>query len=142
MSGNGYGYFSRSQSMSEFLSPSVIKTGYKENQYFIIDDEEAHKAYYLFLNPEARTTFSNGVALIGKNIQGIEPAWNETMGWNPTHELDDNDWNDIRSKGVDIKLRNLLTEAKKVSYLIEKNPRMLNEKLSELKPLALGGTLK
>ena len=80
-----------------------IITGFRENQYYVIEDYEAHKAYYLFNNPEARTTFENGVALIGKNIQGIEPAWNESMGWNPTHELDDDDWNDISRKGVDNK---------------------------------------
>ncbi len=115
-----------------------IITGFRENQYYVIDAEEAHKAYYLFLNPEARSTFKNGVALIGKNIQGIEPAYNETMGWNPTHELDDDDWNDIRSKGVDTKLRDMLAEGKKVAYLIEKNPQMLNSPLSEIK----GGSLK
>lgn len=110
-----------------------IITGFRENQYYVIEAEEAHKAYYLFLNPEARSTFSNGVALIGKNIQGIEPAWNETMGWNPTHELDDDDWNDIRKKGVDVKLRDMLAEGKKISYLIEKNPQMLSMPLSETK---------
>ena len=112
-----------------------IITGFRENQYYVIEDYEAHKAYYLFLNPEARTTFSNGVALIGKNIQGIEPAYNETMGWNPTHELDDDDWNDIRAKGVDVKLRDMLAEGKKISYLIEKNPQYLKMKLDEIKQL-------
>lgn len=117
-------------------------TGFRQDQYLIIDSEEAHKAYYLFLHPEERGVFKNGVALIGKNIQGIEPAYNETMGWNPTHNLDDYDWNELRSKKIDIKMRDLLAEAKKVSYLIEKNPRMLNEPLSELKPLSLGGSIK
>lgn len=116
--------------------------GFRQDQYLIIDSEEAHKAYYLFLHPEERGVFKNGVALIGKNIQGIEPAYNETMGWNPTHQLDDDDWNDIRKKEIDIKMRDMLAEAKKVSYLIEKNPRMLNEPLSELKPLQLGGSIK
>jgi hypothetical protein len=108
-----------------------IISGFRDSQYYIIEDDEAHKAYYLFNNPEARTTFSNGVALIGKNIQGIEPAYNETMGWNPTHKLDDEDWSELRIKGVDVRLRNVLAEAKKIAYQAEKNPRMLNEPLSE-----------
>lgn len=114
-----------------------ITTGFRENQYRIIEDEEAHKAYYLFMHPEERGIFSNGVALQGKNIQQIEPAYNETMGWNPTHELDADDWNEIRKKGVDKKLRDVLYEAKKVADLVEKNPRMLNEPLSEIIPTLL-----
>lgn len=108
-----------------------IITGFRDNQYYVIENEEAHKAYYLFNNPEARTIFSNGVALIGKNIQGIEPAYNETMGWNPTHTLDSDDWNDIRSKGVDADLRNLLSEAKQVAFMAADNPNLLSLLLSE-----------
>ena len=78
-----------------------IITGFRDEQYYIIEAEEAHKAYYLFNDPEARTTFKNGVALIGKNIQGIEPAYNETMGWNTTHKLDNDDWIEMRQKGID-----------------------------------------
>ena len=110
-----------------------VITGFRENQYYVIENHEAHKAYYLFNNPEARTIFENGVALIGKNIQGIEPAFNETMGWNPTHQLDDDDWNDIRKHGVDEKLRDILAEAKKVAYLAEKNPELLKLPLQEAK---------
>lgn len=109
-----------------------IITGFREEQYYIIEDYEAHKAYYLFNNPEARTIFENGVALIGKNIQGIEPAWNETMGWNPTHTLDDDDWNDIRKHRVDTKLRNILEEGKKIAQLAEKNPQLLKMTLDEI----------
>lgn len=109
-----------------------VITGFRENQYYVIEDHEAHKAYYLFNNPEARTTFENGVALLGKNIQGIEPAWNETMGWNPTHELDDDDWSDIRSKGIEKKLKTLLSEARKVASLAEQKPELLKLKLNEI----------
>lgn len=114
------------------MSVKII-TGFRNEQYYIIDDEEAHKAYYLFNNPEARTTFNSGVALIGKNIQGIEPAYNETMGWNPTHKLSDDDWNDIRSRGVDIRLRNILSKGKEIAYLAEKNSELLKLPLSEIK---------
>ena len=110
-----------------------ITTGFSADQKFTIDSDEAHKAYYLFNNPEMRGTFNNGVALIGRDIRSIQPDYNAEMGWNPTHQLDDYDWEEIRQKGIDTKFRNLLAEAKQVSYLVEKNPRMLNEKLSELK---------
>lgn len=108
-----------------------IITGFRQEQYLVIDGEEAHKAYYLFLHPEERGVFNNGLALVGKNIQEIQPAYNETMGWNPTHILDDNDWNELRAKEIDVKMRDLLAKAKETSYLAEKNPELLNLPLEE-----------
>lgn len=115
----------------ENLKIKVI-TGFREEQYYVIDGNEAHKAYYLFMNPEERGVFKNGVALVGKNIQGIEPAWNETMGWNPTHKLDDDDWNDIHRNGIKVKMRELLSESKRVMPLIEKNKALLQINLEEI----------
>lgn len=115
----------------ENLKVKII-TGFREEQYYIIDGNEAHKAYYLFMHPEERGVFKNGVALIGKNIQGIEPAWNETMGWNPTHELKDDDWNEIHKKGIHGEIRELLKEAKRIMPLIEKNKALLSINLSEI----------
>lgn len=109
-----------------------IIIGFRENQFYTIEDEEAHKAYYLFLHPEERTVFSNGVALIGKYIQGIVPDYNASMGWSPTHELDSDDWNEIRSKGIDRDLRYILEKAKQIAYLCEKNPKLLNQPLKEI----------
>lgn len=118
------------------LKVKVI-TGFRDDQYYVIPSEEAHKAYFLFNNPEARTIFSNGVALVGKNIQGIEPAWNETMGWNPTHRLDSDDWNDIRAQGVESDLRYTLEEAKQTALMAVNNPKVLTMRLSEAKNLLL-----
>lgn len=109
-----------------------IITGFREDQYYVINGNEAHKAYYLFMNPEERGVFKNGVALVGKNIQGIEPAWNETMGWNPTHKLEDDDWNEIYLKDIKPKMRELLEQAKRVMPLIEKNKALLQINLSEI----------
>ena len=106
-----------------------IITGFRDNQFYIIDGSEAHKAYYLFMNPEARSVFENGTAIIGKNIQGIEPAWNETMGWNPTHKLDDDDWNEIRRSGKEKEMRLLQQNAKEIATLAVKNPSVLETKL-------------
>lgn len=115
-----------------------IITGFRDEQYYSIDAEEAHKAYYLFNNPDARTTFSNGVALIGKNIQGIEPAWNETMGWNPSHKLSGDDWSEIRSKGMDAKIRDVLEIARSVAIKAQDEPKLLTQSLTEARQLLLG----
>lgn len=109
-----------------------ITTGYREDQNFIIDSEEAHKAYYLFMNPDKRGVFSNGVALQGIDIKGITPAYNETMGWNPSHKIDDFDWNAIKDSGIDAKMTALLFQAKVVSGLLAKNPELGSLPLSKV----------
>lgn len=107
-----------------------IKVGFSTDQYYIIPDEEAHMAYYLFMHPEARTLFSTGVAIRGQDIMSIEPAWNESMGWNPSHKLTDDDWNEIRDKGIDTKLRRRLAIAKDVAERI--SPKDFATPLPEL----------
>ena len=92
-----------------------IITGFRRDQSYQIDAEEAHKAYSLFLDPEARTVFSNGLAIKGDQIQEIVPDYNGTMGWNPTYQLGDDDWSEIRDKGIDRKLRDVLCLAKDVA---------------------------
>lgn len=108
-----------------------IITGFRDDQHYTIDAEEAHKAYHLFLNPEKRGVFNNGVALVGKNIQGIEPDYHATMGWNISHKLDSDDWNELRSKGIDRQLQNILSTAKQLAYLAETEPRLMILPMSE-----------
>lgn len=108
-----------------------IITGFREDQQMSIPMQEAHKAYYLFLHPEERGVFSNGLALIGKNIQEIKPDWNSTMGWNTTHELDEFDFNEMRKEGVEDKMRTLLEKAKDVAKLAFNNPSLINDKLQD-----------
>jgi hypothetical protein len=99
-----------------------IKVGYNSDQYYVIPDEEAHTAYYLFIYSDKKAVFSTGVAIRGQDIIGIEPAWNETMGWNPSHKLTDDDWNEIRDKGVDTKMYQRLEKAKSVvNYITPKD---------------------
>lgn len=88
-----------------------IITGFRKEQEHSIDSDEAHKAYFLFLNPEHRTVFANGLALRGSEIQRIEPDYQGTMGWNPSYPLGPDDWNEIRRRGVDVELKNLLSIA-------------------------------
>ena len=106
-----------------------VITGFRKEQQHTIDAEEAHKAYYLFLNPEKRGVFNNGVAIVGADIRSIEPDYHATMGWNATHTLDSDDMNEIRFKGIDEKLRNVLYAAKSVAQLGK--PELMNLPLSE-----------
>lgn len=106
-----------------------IVTGFRKDQEFSVDAEEAHKAYYLFFNPDARTTFSDGLAIKGSDIDRIEPDYQGTMGWNPTHTLDDNDMNEIRDKGIDKKIRAIMSVASQIAKL--GNESDLNITLSE-----------
>lgn len=98
-----------------------IITGFREDQSFSISSEEAHKAYYLFLNPDQRGVFENGLALRGSDIQRIEPDYQGTMGWNSTHRLDEDDWNEIKGKGIDRKMQNIMVNAQKIARL--ENPQ-------------------
>jgi hypothetical protein len=110
-----------------------ITTGFSEDEKFTIEPKEAHKAYYLFNNPTKRGTFSNGVAVTGNQIRSIQPDYHATMGWNPSHKLDDDDWNEIRGKGVDNKLRNILSIARDVAKLAEQDNLLLEKPLNEIK---------
>lgn len=104
--------------------------GYRRDQEHSIDINEAHKAYYLFLNPAARSVFKNGLAIIGEDIKSITPDWHGTMGWNPTHQMDGGDWNEIRSGGYERKMDMMLASAKNIASLAL--PEELNIPLREL----------
>lgn len=115
-------------------------TGFRKDQHFTIEADEAHKAYYLFMNPDKRGVFDSGLALIGQDIRAIEPDYNATMGWNPTYQLGDDDWNELNSSGVSRQLRDILAEAKQLAYKIKDRPELMALPLSEVKQklLALG----
>lgn len=91
--------------------------GFRRDQEHSIDAEEAHKAYHLFFNPEARTVFSNGIAIKGDQIQEIVPDYQGTMGWNSTHILDNDDYNELRQTGVQAKLQKYLSLGKEIAKL-------------------------
>lgn len=109
-----------------------VITGFREDQYVIIPMQEAHKAYYLFKHPDERGVFENGVALLGRNISEIRPEWNKTMGWNETHHMGDDDWNEIAQKGVEKKMHALIGVAKEVAHQIEKEPTLAKLPLGEI----------
>lgn len=108
-----------------------VITGFREDQFVSIPMQEAHKAYYLFKNPDERGVFDNGVAIIGRNIQEIKPDYNATMGWYKNHELDEYDFKELKQKGVEEKMRDLIEKAKDVAKLVEDNPKILEQKLQD-----------
>lgn len=110
-----------------------ITTGYDEDQKYTVSAEEAHKAYYIFMNPEKRAIFSNGLALTGKDIKGIKPDYNASMGWNPGYEIKPHEWQYIRDDGVERGLEKLMQNAKDVAYLAVKNQELLRKRMSEIK---------
>lgn len=104
--------------------------GFRRDQEYSIDAEESHKAYYLFLHPEARTIFSNGLAILGSDIKEIVPDYHGTMGWNATHVLDNDDWNEINRMGLSKKIQRMLAAGKEIAQLGDAQD--LNVSLTEL----------
>lgn len=109
-----------------------VITGYDKEQHYTIDAEEAHKAYHLFLHPEKRGVFNNGVALIGKNISSIQPDYHATMGWNTTHKLDNDDWNELRMKHIEVNIKTMLAEAKDIARDMDNKPELASMKLTTI----------
>lgn len=108
-----------------------IITGYNKDQYKIISAEEVHKAYYLFMNPTARTVFSNGTPLIGSDVKDIRPDYHSCFGWNSTHELDNFDWNEINNSKFPSEFNEITQQAKTVAEIANTNKNVLSKPLSE-----------
>lgn len=114
--------------------------GFRQDQEYTISADEAHKAYWLFANPEARAFFADGLAIKGSDIQRIVPDYQTTMGWNVTHRLDSDDLNEIHQNGVMGKMQNILASAKEVARVCAPEdlqtplPQLLKEKYDGLLP--------
>lgn len=107
-----------------------IITGFRKDQEHSIPASEAHKAYYLFLHPNERGIFSNGLAIKGDQIQNIKEDYHTTMGWNPSHQLDSDDHNEMRRLGVSQKMQFIMAEAKEIGA--RGLPEQLNQPLNKL----------
>jgi len=88
--------------------------GFRRDQEHSIPATEAHKAYYLFTHPDERGIFSNGLAIKGDQIQEIVPDYHNTVGWNASHQLNDDDWNELRGKGIMQKMQFIMSNAKEI----------------------------
>lgn len=111
-----------------------IIVGFRKEQHYTIDADEAHKAYYLFLNPDKRGVFSNGVAVIGQDIRGIEPDYNAMFGWSPQYVMDGYDWNEYKVRKVRKEISEVMVKAKQIAnQIISKNDmQKINTPLSEI----------
>lgn len=67
---------------------------WNDDQFIPITGEELHKAFALSLDENGRGLFSGGM-IQGKDIKRIIPDWHREFGWNPSHKLGDDDWNQI-----------------------------------------------
>lgn len=101
--------------MKESKYKIKIVCGFRKDQEFSIDANEAHKAYYLFNNPDKRGVFNSGLALKGVDIQRIEPDFNATMGWNQGYALTPADWDEVNRSGVSRKFTEIMGLAKDVA---------------------------
>jgi hypothetical protein len=97
------------------------------NKHYSVSAEEAHKAYHIFMNPDKRAVFSNGIAIRGKDIMGIEPDYHSVFGWNESHKLEGDDWNEINRSSECIELKEIIADAK----LIAQKPELLSIPFSE-----------
>lgn len=110
-----------------------IITGFREDQFHSVPMQEAHKAYYLFRNPEQRGIFSTGLALVGSSIREIIPDYTATMGWNTGYKVTAEDYAELKTSGVQATMNMLLRKAKDVSEeIVANNPALLKEPLGEL----------
>lgn len=92
--------------------------GFGQEDFIPIDESELEKAIYCHM-ARKDGAFSMG-SINGSHISAVMPDWHGSMGWNYAYKLGADDWDDIRSKGVDKKIQLLIEEAKsKVQYLIE-----------------------
>lgn len=109
-----------------------IVTGFRQDQEHTIPAEEAHKAYYLFYNPDKRAVFNNGLALRGEDVKAILPDYHTTMGWHKTHKLGTYDYAELEEKRVDRKIREFLAQGKDVA--LHEPKEKLSLPLSQVRP--------
>jgi hypothetical protein len=113
-----------------------VSTGYKEEQAFFVDESEVHKAYFLFLNPDKRSIFNNGSAIVGRDIKSIEPDYHGALGFNRGYTMVAEDYAIInREGGVGKKAQEITARAKDVAYMAENDQSVLNLPLGEVKML-------
>lgn len=125
--------------MSEKLKIKIVY-GLRQDQQHTIDASEAHKAYWLFEHPNERGTFNDGFAIRGQDIQQIVPDYHATMGWNPTHRLESDDWNELRTKDISRRIQRVMSAAREVAKLCIPSelsiplPELVEKKYPQLAP--------
>ena len=113
------------------------------NNYVPIDETELEKAQAAFRFGTS-VIFNSGAL---EKVGDILPDFNRTMGWNPSHKLENDDWSDIQNKGIENKLHSFSQLVKdKIDYLIATKQEHLIGKNVDVEGLKQvenrGGSLK
>lgn len=115
-----------------------IVCGFRADQEYTVDCEQAHVAYYLFINKAHRFVFSNGIAIEGADIKRIVPDYNATFGFMPSYVMTPHDWADVYESEENSKaykaLQDRMTLAKDLAKQIppgEQGKAMLQAPLKE-----------
>lgn len=106
--------------------------GFRNDQDVSIPLQEAHKVYYLFNNREKQGVFDGGIAIVGSSIQIIKPDYNKTMGWNENHNINNEDWNELRREGIEEKMMLLMEKAKEIAKMIPTRPEFAHMTLGNI----------
>lgn len=94
-----------------------IIRGYNAEDYIEINETELEKAYGAFLLK--KDSVYSGGAVRGSEIIAIQPDFHRTMGWNRGYKLGEDDYAELRHKGIDNKMRTMIENTKnKIQYFI------------------------
>lgn len=109
-----------------------VMRGFGTDDYIPITESELKKAIYAHMTG-TNVAFEMG-SISGNHISAVVPDFQRTMGWNPSHKLDNDDWTDIRSRGLDNGMRNMIASAKEDVQMIiaTGNTNLLNEPIKTL----------
>lgn len=92
--------------------------GFDEERTTDIGESELIKALYAMSTKSK--VYIGDILLDGKYIIAIKENYQKVMGWNSTHEMTSDDWNEIRAVGVDKLFTGKVYDAKmKVQEMIE-----------------------
>ncbi len=118
-----------------------IIRGYSAEDYIEINETELEKAYGAFLMK--KDSVYSGGAVRGSEILAIQPDYHRTMGWNRGYKLGDLDYSELREKGIENKMRDMISNTKlKIQYLIENGKSELIGKNVEIPELKENNTFK
>lgn len=72
--------------------------GFDDERTIQIDEDSLKKAVFAMIS-QKKVQFGDTI-IDGKYIIAIKEDWNRAMGFNPTYELNNDDWNEIRKLGI------------------------------------------
>lgn len=100
-----------------------IRIGYgkEDDRYISIGEGELESALHCFIT-DSKGVFKNGVCR-GSDIISITEDWHKEMGWNETHVIIDDDWNELKAKGITGKYTGVLAQAKENVQLLMQSGR-------------------